>query len=447
MKLRLDFLLPLLFISATAWANKPLSKDDFAYGIDVALGEHQLYEFAVNESMYRYLQHNDLRDLRIFDEYGAMVPIKIIASTSNDKQEITRSRNKTPLEFFPVMENIQQPLQDLSVYVQRNSAGTIVNINSAPVDAQQQADIYYVVDLGETPRVDLHELEILWDGEKAPKSIVTVQTSDDLTHWQRCGEGAVFQLRHNQQVLSHNHVPVRGLKRYLKIQLDQAVLLGLNSIKNTTAIINVAPEIGKATLLKQTTNQFYYSLPGQHPIRSLRIYPQQDDAIYSINLFGSKQADVYNRIHFSGSIYKLSIGNQSFSTDPVFISNGENAYWRIDVIETNQTNTTSPIIEFIYYPHRIQFLSNQAGQYTIAFGSAAVRNISPVIPQEINVNDVPVQILNLSTAKILSGDEMLTPPQPPKNYQKLILWAVLALVLLLMGFMVMRLLRHMREAK
>lgn len=441
----LKFLLALLLFSTTASSSEPLGKADFAYGIDVTLDAHQLYEFTVNDPIYRYSQHDDLRDLRIFDEHGAMVPIKIIASRSDKQSEVIHTQNEESLLFFPVAENFFQPLQDLNVYVQRNNSGTIVNINSTPVEEQKQEDIYYIVDLGEQARPGLNALEITWDGEKTPRSLVTVQTSDDLTRWLAGGEGAVFHLRHNQQVLTHNHVPVYGLKRYLKIRLEQAALLGLQGIIDKSAITNAMPETGTATLLRQNGKQFYYSMPGNHPVQSLRIYPQQDDAIYTIELFSGNQADLQNQMLFRGSIYKLTIGNKSFSADPVPSANRHGQYWRIDVIESNQPNITAPTIEFAYYPHRIRFLSNQAGLYTIAFGSAGVNNVSPVLPARIDENDSQVQTLNLSSVHALSGVEKLAPPPAPKNYQKIILWVVLALVLLVMGFMVTRLLRHMRE--
>ena len=443
--MRFNYFLALMFLSNPAWSSEQLTKADFAYGIEVTLGAHQLYEFTVNEQIYRYAQNDELRDLRIFDELGAMVPIKIIDSRSDKRSEVIHTQNKESLLFFPVAESFFQPQQDLNVYVQRNNSGTIVNINSMPVAEQRQEDIYYIVDLGESAKSGLNALEIVWDGEKSPRSTVTVQTSDDLTHWQAGGEGAVFQLRHNQQVLTHNHVPVHGLKRYLKIRLEQAALLGLQGIIDKTALTNTMPESGTATLLRQNGNRFYYTMPGNHPIQSLRIYPQQDDAIYTIELFSGNQADLQNRMLYRGSIYKLTIGNESYSADPVSLSNEEDRYWRIDVIESNQPNIAPPTIEFAFYPHRIRFLSNQAGLYTIAFGSASVNNVSPVLPAQIVNNDNHVETLKLSAAHALSGDEKLTPPPAPKDYRKFILWAVLAFVLLVMGFMVVRLLRHMRE--
>ncbi|HEX5635828.1 MAG TPA: DUF3999 family protein [Gammaproteobacteria bacterium] len=443
--MRFNYFLVLMFLSSPAWSSGPLTKSDFAYGIDVTLGAHQLYEFTVNEQIYRYAQNDDLRDLRIFDEHGAMVPIEIIASHAGKPGKVAHTQNEEPLVFFPVSENFFQPLQDLNVYVQRNNSGTIVNINSSSLAEHRQEDIYYIVDLGKSARPGLNALEITWDGDTSPRSTVTVQTSDDLTHWQSGGEGAVFQLRHNQQVLLHNHVPVQGLKRYLKIRLEKAALLGLKGIINKTTLTNALPEIGSATLLRQNNKQFYYSTPGHYPVQSLRIYPQQDDAIYSIELFSGTQADLQNQMLFRGSIYKLTIGNESYSADPVSLSNEQDRYWRIDVIESNQPSIAPPTIEFAFYPHRIRFLSNQAGLYTIAFGSAGVNNVSPVIPAQIVKSDSHVQALNLPTAHAISGEAKLTPPPAPKDYRKLILWAVLAFVLLVMGFMVTRLLRHMRE--
>jgi hypothetical protein len=434
-----------LLISNLAWSSKPLTKTDFAYGIDVTLGEHQLYEFTVNEAIYNSLQYDDIRDVRIFDASGVIVPVKIFNVFPDKYSEVVHTQNKESLTFFPISENLQKPLQDLNIYVKRNDAGTIVNINSSPTAGLQQTNTYYIVDMGERDNVELNALEILWDGDKTPKSMVTVQTSDDLTHWQSSGEGAVFQLRHNEQVLSHNMVPIFGLKRYLKIQLDHAALLGINSVINKTAMINVASAIGQATLHKQTPTQFYYHILGKYPVHSLHIFPQQDDAIYTIQLISGTQADVQNHTHFRGSIYKLNSGNQSFTTDPVPLAGRRDSYWRIDVVESNQANITPPTFEFAYYPHHIRFLSNQAGQYTIAFGSALVKNFSPAIPPEIDQHESRAQILDLSTAHAISGDGKLIPLQPPKNYQKLVLWAVLAVVLLIMGFMVVRLLKHMRE--
>ncbi len=438
-------ILALLLISTAAWASEPLSKADFAYGIEASLDAHQLYEFTVNDLLYQYLQHEDLRDLRIFDERGAMLPIKIVTPIQTSHSEIVSHPEQHALVFFPVIENSQQPSPDLNVYVQRNNDGTIVNINSTPVEPQQQTNTYYIVDLGEKPDMGIEALEFDWNADAVSKVTVDVQTSDDLTRWQLSGEGAVFQLRHNQQFLSRKYIDVKNVKRYLKIRMDHAALVELKSLINKTAITRLAPQIGWATLVKQTQTQFYYRIPGKFPIDTLRIFPQQDDAIYSIQLRSGKQIDLTNRLYYSGSVYNLTMGDTLFTADPITLAGDQDRYWRIDITESNQPNMMPPKLEFAYFPHRVRFLSNLAGRYIIAFGSGTVNSLSPSLPSSTDSDSSSVKMLALGEVQALSGEQKLTSPPAPKSYKKLILWIVLGLVLVVMGFMVFRLTRHMRE--
>lgn len=446
-KFQLKLFSGLLFISQMVFGSVSLDRNDFAYGMNLSLEAHQLYEVVLDDSIYAHFYHDDLRDLRVFDEQGVILPLNIMAGVGSEQKQTQYSISTEPLVFFPVGDNFLQPMQDLNVHVQRNASGTIVNINSASVADVQQQNIYYIVDLGERINPDMQALEIIWDGAQAPKNTVTVHTSHDLTHWQPAGQGAVFQLRHNQQSLLHNLVAVNAPKRYLKISLDQSALQGLNAINKKTVGVDKELKTARASLLRQSAMQYFYRIPGCYPVQSLHVYPQQKDAIYSIRLFGGEDAGIQNQLQYQGNIYQLGMGNETYSTESITQIGQKNNLWRIDVIESNQNNISAPVFEFAYYPHRIRFLSNQAGQYTIAFGSAAVNHFGPVIPQSVNQNDSHIKKLDLPMAYTLSGDKKLVPLPPANKPTKMILWTVLVLVLLLMGFMVMRLLRHMRDSK
>ena len=98
-QLRLN-LLVLWLLSGTAVAGETLTKNDFAYGIDVTVDDHMLYEFTVNDEIYDKIQHGDLRDLRIFDARGALAPLRVIAPSSNEKTQSLLLRDPHNLTFF-----------------------------------------------------------------------------------------------------------------------------------------------------------------------------------------------------------------------------------------------------------------------------------------------------------------------------------------------------------
>jgi Na+/H+-dicarboxylate symporter len=103
-------------------------------------------------------------------------------------------------------------------------------------------------------------------------------------------------------------------------------------------------------------------------------------------------------------------------------------------------------LEAAWRPHRVRFLSNASGEYTVAFGSASVTGRGPTIPPGIEKNNTAAALLTLpETVNTISGDSALTVKPKLETTKKFVLWVVLSLVLVVMGYMTFRLMKHMKH--
>ncbi|MDH5326861.1 MAG: DUF3999 domain-containing protein [Gammaproteobacteria bacterium] len=425
-----------------------LSKNDFAYGIQVPLNARQVYEFTVNNAIYSHIQNRDLKDLRVFDPIGGMVPLSI----KHNPTPVVAQAYETShvLHFFPVFESADGPADNLNLYFKRDNTGTIVSINNIESKNKLPAP-YYIVDqskLGRSGGILSHSLMLNWNTDEVPKTVVTVETSKNLTNWRTVGSAALFHLEHNQQTLQQKIVDVSGLQRYIKIHFDQDKVRLLQLNKNAKKSVKTADTVQSQTLrlIQSGDNNYIYQLGGYFPTQSLKLLPGDSNAIYKISVYSGSDPNTINHLHHRGTIYRLAVADKTV-TSPDIPLNSTAPYWKINIEERNQTVNQAPTLEITYKPHVVRLLSSETGVYTIAFGRAGSIVSPPRIPEQIeNGHDLTVTPLTLNAPEALGGDGKLETPPPPKSYKKVILWGILVVVLLVMGFMVTRLMKQMNSS-
>jgi len=440
-------LLLVVFISGTTQAAENLNQ--FAYGTKLTLDANQLYEFEVPSYIYQHSQQQHLLDVRIFDADG-----NEMAQTITETQHRTSTTHKQAknLTFFPVsgpLLTVQPQSQNpVNMHIKRDDAGIIVDIYNDQPATKNNNPTYYLVDLGESKSQNLRELFLSWIKSEQITATVTIDTSNDLQNWHTAGKGVIFYLNNGKQLFNKNRVSVKGANRYLKIGIQSDATFALKSIQ---AIFEDNEEQQaplrwtKATLISQNNNHFEYDVPTGYLFTALRVTPTGDNVLLHIQLTRSSDGKKWQR-HYEGNIYQLKVGDQQYNSDPIVgYSNFVRwPHWRVDIISSNQPHNQAPEIELGWYPQKLRFLTNSAGIYTVAFGSKLVRQTAPSIPALIRTDNSIVKPVNLpETIFEIGGDTAMHEPIDASVVKKSVLWVVMSLVLLAMGYMAYRTVKSM----
>ena len=169
----MKYILSLLFCIFTSehlWAEE-ITSDDFAAGYYLEVDNSgAVYSLELPADVYQTVRRADLGDVRIFNSSGDAVPHGFRA-VETEKREL---QGKEGVPFFPLFKAKQPEKQaSLSLQVNRNSAGTIVNIKSDEGAGSVGGEINgYLLDLSRLKQVT-NELEFRWQKE-SDSSVFTV---------------------------------------------------------------------------------------------------------------------------------------------------------------------------------------------------------------------------------------------------------------------------------
>lgn len=431
------------FICNIATASTPTRKD-FAFGISIAAKENQLYEFSVPEHIYSKVQHHNLSDLRVFAPDDTLIPYVII-----EQKPVTTKHSQSiqDVTIFPVRQMASQPINDLNLFVKRDAEGTIVNINTTDNNpANNNKNTFYVVDLGKNLDANLNTLQLQWNTDSVEQTNLTIETSTDLTTWKNAGNGAIMHLTQDGQTLSRNKIPIKRLSRYLKVYSNthpKWQLLKLQTVIDTSVQQEKTLNWNIAKIIKKLPNRFIYQVSPGYPLHSIHIIPAQASAIHHIQVMSGNTPEKMITQQYRGLTYRMTIGNEDVSSNAIIVSNYHHTLWQVEIFDKDNQNHDPPEFKVSWYPHLIRFLSSSPGNYTVAYGNADLTHHGTSLPPSINEKRFEAIPADISSPVALGGESKLS-PTAPVSYTQPILWSILVLVLIVMGFMVYRLTKHMK---
>lgn len=170
-------LLALLSYSGLVQAQE-VSPKDFAYGqLAIPARDAAAYRFALPLNVYQNTAREDLRDLRVFNADGVVVPFSLSRPVA---QSLVR-QTFIALPIFPLPEGARIMID--GVHLTIKSAGSAVNLqtqNGTPVTVPVRQ---YLLD-GRGLDATLSALQLGWpDGAAEYTGRLGIEASDDLATW------------------------------------------------------------------------------------------------------------------------------------------------------------------------------------------------------------------------------------------------------------------------
>lgn len=432
---------PLVFAQA-------MSKKDFAYGVDVEAKANSYYEVGLTKEVYEGIQNPHLHDLRVYGPDGEPVPYLI----KRQKQARSQSELSLVQTFFPVKAPAELAHSDnVHVRINRDGRGMSIDYQSVPGAQSEKNDsaYFYVIDLGEKPDKYIQSLQLLWNEKSVEQSRITVSTSKDLNHWRYAGQGNLLSLSYNGNTLLHDTIDLTHYDRYLKVTSDKETEFRLKEVKTKSRheeAISQDPIWTEVTGTRRADNEYYYLTPGNFPVDYLQIAPTAYNKVHNVWMRSGSNDKEFSHTHYRGQTYLLKVGEDEVRSDTISVFGTTDRHWLLTVLDKDQTIAPMMLVKIGWYPHVVHFVSSKPGIYTIAYGSSSIDHQGTTLPSALLKDQYTPIRIESGHPGLIGGAEQLIPPPDRSRYAKWMLWIILSSTLLVVGYMALRLFRHMNES-
>lgn len=457
--------LVILLTSAKLLMAGDIAPSDFAVGYNLEVDkEGAIYSVAIPEDVYRTVQSSDLRDVRIFNGAGEVVPHGI----RNVETDPATLRDTWTVPFFPLFQEIKSGEQsEFSLQVSRDRAGTIVNIQSDPVkDTDDQKVSGYLLDLSSLKQA-VSELEFQWE-KNTYSSVFTVniEQSSDLIHWTPLVKKATLvDLQFDgRQVESRTVQLPRQPQQYLKLTWqDSNGPLSLIKISGFSQIMEGRRNyrwlsLDKGTISKKD-NQLRIDFTTNYrlPVSRVQIQFPEKNSIAGLSIQSRSDLDTDWRTRCEQVFHDLTIEGTAVQNEPCSFQPIADPLWRIVVKQDGaglQSGSKALALQLGWLPSELLFVGRGAPPYLLAFGSGKLaqedkKTEDAMLLDAIRVksHDQAIGVAMLGEKVDLAGDLALKSPAESLPWKKLLLWAVLLSGVVLLAFMARSLIKEMKAAE
>jgi uncharacterized protein DUF3999 len=459
-------LIPCWLLLAAAIASAAERPDDFAYGARLeADGKEALYEVALPATVYRGVAQADLRDVRVFNGAGEVVPHAWRAR----RTEGTEGGPPVALTLFPLKAQAGATVDGLAISLHRGAGGsTTINVTSSGASATaEERTVGYLVDLTGFERA-LRVIELDW---KAPADgfagKLRVDGSDDLGAWRTLVAAApLVNLEVAGQRLQQKRIDLPEQKvKYLRLswvpQGDRSSPPELTSASGELVDKAVqAPrewaqvEAGKG----EKPGEYAFDARGHFPVDRIRLHLPDLNTVVQVELLARNKGDQPWRQVAHGVVYRLRQGEGEVASPDLAVGAATDRYWLLRVDQRGGgLGAGGPRLEVGWVPHRLVFVARGSPPFQLAYGKRdakpaahAIETLIPGYREEAGAKiraakpgtqqTVNVQGAQALTQTELGGEARL---KETIDWKRWSLWGALVLGVLVLGAMAWRLMRQL----
>ncbi|MFA5904409.1 MAG: DUF3999 domain-containing protein [Desulfobacula sp.] len=443
----------ILFTLATPLAAAQVVPEDFAFGMDLTIEEPgTVYKISLPKDVYLNMDRKDFGDIRVFNKNNEPVPHSL------KQPENIRESSFPPalLPFFPVFRSQIKNGNMLSLNINTDKAGAIINIQTDDKTATDKIISYYLIDLTHLEQIP-DALLFKWSENNNNFSIkTTLESSDNLTDWTPViSDTTLASLDFSGHSLVKDKISLSPKKiKYLRMSWPMQA--------ETREIVEVQalfPSREKTfphewhALLPESINKklhtFEYKITGAFPVSLVNIELQGENRIFNALIESRPDEKSPWLQRHRGLFFRIDTNGVLFSNDAIAVGRTSDSYWRLTFDpETPGPGNAAPQLEFGWIPHELYFISQGEGPYRMAFGNLDIKPAENLVDQLL-LNLDKTQRLEIVKTALPSPSFKLGEKKAAKTsfqWQKWTLWAILILSVLLLGWMAVRLLKQMNAS-
>lgn len=441
----------LLLLPLTVLAAEP-ALEDFAGGFEISTdGSTAIYRVPIPAEVYDTVTRADLGDVRIFNQDKQPIPFAI--RRPDDRKTASTAWIEVPL--FPLSgESGTSDHDKLDITVRAD--GAIVEIRSggaAPVP--EGAVRRYLMDLsGVQSNVDALEFTVI-SGEANYLKRAQLEASDDLNYWSPLVQNATLSsLQYAGHDLVKNRIDLTGIKpKYLRFtwqdEIRQIRIEGVRAVLNT---VSMRRERTWSTVTGVRTEEegrpvYSFDTGGVFPVEQVNVILPEDNTLIEGTLKSRNNEKVDWRIRESGLFYHLAMKGTHLDRGAFTVQPTTDRYWRLEVKNEDGLGSVPLQMSYAWVPNEIYFLARGRGPFILAYGNADAAAPGKPVDALMHALSDDQQSELITTAALgkpveLRGKDALKPGMKIP-WQRILLWSVLVIGVLVIAIITLRLVKQM----
>jgi len=415
-----------------------LHPDDFAYGMPIETqGTGTAFRVSVPVEVFTKATHEDLRDLRVFNARGEVVPYQL---RQTPPKEGTRPPGPS-LPLFPLHADARASLNGVRVTI--HSQGTAVDLQTAGAAPDPHVITSYVIDTREIVQ-PLSGLQLHWaDGAPEFSGTVRIESSDDLGSWRVVRSDApVIHLFTNGSELIQSllEFPSTRARFWRLTWVGKTAPFELTSVTAQVALDQPAAPQSTVTASgdrgTHKENELTFDLDAKLPVTQVNLVLPESNSVLKIELLSRARATDPWRPVAQGEFYRVSSGSSDHGNEAIRIPTDSDRFWL-----ARQTQPAGRIgdvkLQVTWAAMDLVFLAAGPGPFVLAYGNASAE--SSAVALEPLIKGVAVVPAETGPSYTLGSADRLRPPPATVPWRMAALWSALGLGVLVLAWMAYRL--------
>lgn len=463
MKTSLALILATLLASATA-TETTLRPERFAQRNAINLdGAGPFHQLVLPLAVYQGVSDPGLADLRVFNGRGEALPYALLRHEAPGEAQ----RSEVAAPFFPLLVPSRGSPGDgdLAVTVRQGKDGTLLAIRHSLAEQSAGQLVRGVVVDGSQLRGSIRSLRLLTADSASAFHRYVIETSADLQHWRLLKRDAqIVHLEHQGHRVDSDGAEWDGAaERYLRLlwvdpqraPTIRSVLLGTVETSFRQPLRIWSGEMAPSAI---QGGVYDYAWRGQLPLDRLRINLPQVNTLAPLAI--QRQTTWTGRHRHREPprwqtlaqtvAYRLQTPQGEIRSADISLRGGVENHLRLAIdARGGAIGSLPPTIQIGFVPHVVVFLARGEGPFILAWGADGVgrADLPPatLLPGYDAARPPGATPASLALPERTAGQPATPAAEMPAVPTRWILWAVLAVGLLVLGAMARALLRQLRQ--
>ncbi len=409
-------------------------------------GEGPWYRAVLPLAWRWHAGHADLRDLRVVNAAGEMLPFSIVWA----REQAERTERDTVAAIYPLIQPARVGKDIPGLRIERRSDGTVVDIAAAPNAPKGNLTHGWLIDVSNAPG-RLLSLHLALDGGEGFQA-VRIEASDDLQSWTLLGGGQVGGLTFQGNRLANDTLALPGNRaRYLRLWWEtpeRAPRLDAAQVRSTVSQLEpVRLDWSDPLVPVRENGSLRVDLPGALRVSQVRFSLPDGNVLTQANIEAAPPAQARGKPSWrtvgQADLYRLSVDGQPVTQDVVSLPEVWISQLRVHD-RAGVFATWTPSVSVATPRAEIVFLPRGEAPYAVAFGPLDAA--SPAIPLASLMPQAEAdRFERLAVATVDVSQLRVAAAATDSNWRKLTLWGVLIAGVALLAWLAIGLLRGQRR--
>ncbi|MFN0040029.1 MAG: DUF3999 domain-containing protein [Burkholderiales bacterium] len=424
------------------------SPEDFAHGlpIEITAGE-ALHRVALPATVYESSVYSDLRDMRVFNAAGEVVP-----HAFRPVERIVQQPIPVLLPMYSLRGPADANADDLELSFEKTAGQVSVRLKSSDAKPARPVLLGYLIDLG-AMRSPLAGVQVDWRTSVDRLSFVRIEASDDLRTWRTLvADAPLGSLGQSGQRLERKAIEFRTHREnYLRLMWsDPSQAIELKSVAGLFPEATVQPQRDwkevTATVADDKRGEFVFDLGGHFPLDRLEFRLPAENTVAPVTLYSRDKPEEKWSLVASTVVYRLNQEGRELLSPPIAVEGRSYRHWMVSVHPSSGgVGARTLSIRAGWTPRELVFAARGPGPFLLTYGSAGMTPgalaIDTLVPGWRTDQEMKTAVATTGTPRAIAGESA----RSRIDLKKWALWAALFTGVAVLAFMAWKLTRQINQ--